>query len=405
MSLGAPSLIIHCQVFWPDNSAVSQMITGVAEDAAKQGCKVSVVTSARGYNLDELYPATEDYAGIQIHRVGGFRLDRHSITGRLANYLSFAFLSWLKVLRLPRHDCLVVTSVPPFSLFIGWLTGVLRKMPFVYVIEDLYPELAVASGVLKPGSLLARCAHNVFGWAMGRATEIIVIGEHMQRVVQQNHPRLAPGHIHSIHNWHDGRVLFPLPRKPGVAVPICFQYSGNLGAGHDFDSLAAAMEHFRTCGDVRFEFVGRGKRRPYLEAQARTRALQNCSFADYVPTDQLNESLNRADICIVTLKPGFEGLLVPSKIYGIMAVGRPVLYIGPEQGEIPSLIRDHQIGWIVPPGDIARLVAAIESGISDPEKRLACGRNARQAFDQHYDRPLATSKYLAVFRKAIRNHA
>ena len=404
MPPGAPTLIIHCQVFWPDNSAVSQMITAVAEDAVKQGGKVSVVTSARGYNLDELYPASEAYAGLQIHRVGGFRLDRHSVTGRLANYLSFALLSWLKILQLPRPDCLVVTSVPPFSLFIGWMAGILRKIPFVYVIEDLYPELAVASGVLKPGSLLARCAHRIFGWAMRRATEIIVVGEHMQRVVQQSHPRIAPDRIHSIHNWHDGRVLFPLPRQPGVVRPICFQYSGNLGEGHDFDSIAAAMEHFRTRADIRFEFVGRGKRRPYLEEQARQRALQNCTFSDYVPLDRLNESLNRADICIVTLKPGFEGLLVPSKIYGIMAVGRPVLYIGPDQGEIPSLIRNHQIGWIVPAGDTALLVAAIESGVTDSEKRSTYGRNARQAFDQHYDRPLATAKYLEVFGKAIRHH-
>ena len=271
MSSFAHSLIIHCQVFWPDNSAVSQMITAVAEDAARQGRKVTVVTSARGYNLDEVYPAREEHAGIQIHRVGGFRLNRHSTTGRLANYLSFALLSWLKVLLLPRHDCLIVTSVPPFSLFIGWMAGVLRRMPFIYVIEDLYPELAIASGVLQAGSWTARHTHWAFGWAMRRAAEIIVVGEHMQQRVLLGHPKLAADRIHPIHNWHDGRILFPLRRLTDGQTPVCFQYSGNLGEGHDFETLAAAMELFRLRKDVRFEFVGRGKRRPYLVDQARRR--------------------------------------------------------------------------------------------------------------------------------------
>ena len=124
-----------------------------------------------------------------------------------------------------------------------------------------------------------------------------------------------------------------------------------------------------------------------------------------MPIDCLNESLNRADICIVTLNPGFEGLLVPSKIYGIMAVGRPVLYIGPPEGEIPSLIRNHRMGWIVQSGNTVGLAAAIENGITDPETRRVFGQNARKAFEDCYDRPLATAKYLAVFDHSVSHHA
>ena len=400
MASPAQSLIIHCQVFWPDNSATAQLITAVAEDAAKQGRKVTVVTSARGYNLDETYLKREEYAGILILRVKGLRWDRHAFAGRLANYFSFAFLSWIKLLLLPRHDCLVVTSTPPISLFIGWSARLMRGMPFVYVVHDLYPEIAIACGLLKAGSMIARGVEWAFDWAMRRAAEIIVLGDYMRQRVLQAHRRLEPDHIHTIDNWHDGRILFPLPHQAAAATPICFQYSGNLGEGHDFGTLSAAMALFRGCQDVRFEFIGRGKRRPYLEDQARQLDLRNCGFSDYVPIDRLNESLNRADVCIVTVKPGFEGLIVPSKIYGIMAVGRPVLYIGPAEGEIPDLVRKHRIGWIVRCGDVAGLASAIEEGINDSEKRRVYGENSRTAFVEQYDRPLGTARYLAVFDKA-----
>lgn len=401
MAVQARSLIIHCQVFWPDNSATAQLITAVAEEAAKRGRNVTVVTSARGYNLDETYPKREEHAGVLILRVKGFRLDRHSFAGRLANYISFAVLSWIKVLFLPRHDCLVVTSTPPFSLFIGWSARSLRGMPFVYVIHDLYPEIAIVCGMLKAGSLIARCAEWAFDRAMRRAAEIIVLGECMRGRVLGAHRHIEPENIHPIDNWHDGQILFPLVRQGTAATPICFQYSGNLGQGHDFETIAAAMALFRACKNVRFEFIGRGKCLPYLEEQARQLEVGNCGFADYVPIDRLNESLNRADICLVTVRPGFEGLIVPSKIYGIMAVGKPVLYIGPVDGEIPSLIRKHHIGWTVRCGDVAGLVSAIAEGVNDSEKRRVYGENSRTAFVEQYDRPLGTARYLAVFDKAV----
>ncbi len=399
------SLIIHCQVFWPDTSAVSQMITAVAEDAVAAGWRVTVVTSARGYNLDESYPPLSQHRGIAIRRTTGFRFDRHSSFGRLTNYLSFALLSCLEVLRLPRHDCLVVTSVPPFSLFIGGLFSLIRRRPFVYVIEDLYPELAVASGFLKSGSIICRFVNWVFDCYMRKAAETIVIGEYMQQQVLKSHPRLARAKVHPIHNWHDGRLIYPLARPTGDRPPVCFQYSGNFGAGHDFETLAAAMEHFRDHPDIRFEFVGRGKRRPILEELAQRNNLRTCFFSDYVPNEKLNESLNRADVAIVTLIPGFEGLLVPSKIYGIMAAGRPVLYIGPARGEIPTLIRDHQLGWIVATGDVPGLVAVIKNALQSPATRHQFGLNARSTFTSHYDRPLATARYLEVFSRAVQSHA
>jgi glycosyltransferase involved in cell wall biosynthesis len=160
-----------------------------------------------------------------------------------------------------------------------------------------------------------------------------------------------------------------------------------------------ALELLR--GDTRlsFQFIGGGKRRPWLEAEVQRRNLTGCTFHDYVPEAELNTSLNAADLCLVTVARGFEGLLVPSKIYGIMAVGKPVLYYGAPEGDVPALVQRHQIGWVVAQGDSAGLARVLTEIATRPEQLTALGANARRAFDAHYDRPLATARYLEVFTR------
>jgi len=377
------------------------MITAVAEDAARAGWRVTVVTSARGYIRDETYPAFEEHDGVSIHRVGGARSNRHSIAGRLANYLSFVVASGWKLLRLPAPDCFVVTSSPPFSLALGWGFKLLHRSPFVFVAEDLYPEIAVASGILPAGSATAKLAGWLFGSWLRCASAIIVLGEHMKGRLLASHPRLEPNRLVPIDNWHDGRLLMPLNRT--ATLPVRVQYSGNFGQGHDFSTLVDALEKLR--GDARlcFQFVGGGRRRPWLEAEVKSRALANCSFHNYVPEAELNASLNAADLCLVTVARGFEGLLVPSKIYGVMAVGKPVLYYGALEGDVPALIRRHNIGWVIEQGDSTSLARVLTEIAACPEQLAALGANARRAFDAHYDRPLATARYLQVFAQTAKS--
>lgn len=399
------TLTIHCQVYWPDNSAVSQMITAVAEDAARAGFAVTVITSANAYNLEDTFALEEVHERVRILRVGGARWNRHRVWGRLANYLNFVLRSGFKLFQLPAPDCLVVTSVPPFSLMPACLLRAIKKVPFVYVVEDLYPDIAIESGLLRRNSFLTRLVMKAFGWMMRRAQAIVVLGAHMKRRVLASHPRIRPESVHQIDNWHDGTLLFPLGEREAVGRPVCFQYSGNLGEAHDVETLLQAMSRLRHRSDLVFQFVGRGKRRPDLEQQAHDQMLANCQFQDYVPLETLNESLNQADVCLVSLRKGYEGLIVPSKIYGIMAVGKPVLYIGAKEGEIPDLIHQWRMGWVVEQGDVEGLVRAIEEATARPDLRQEYGRNAHRSFQAHYDRPLATAKYVRVFEEVANRPA
>lgn len=154
---------------------------------------------------------------------------------------------------------------------------------------------------------------------------------------------------------------------------------------------------------MHFQFIGGGRRRPWLEAEVKQRGLHNCSFHDYVSEAELNQSLNAADLCLVTVACGFEGLLVPSKLYGIMAVGKPVLYYGALEGDVPALIKRHDLGWVVEQGNAAGLARVLLEATSDPLLRARLGANARRAFEAHYDRPLATARYLGVFEGVVTN--
>jgi colanic acid biosynthesis glycosyl transferase WcaI len=373
------------------------MISAVAEDAAKAGHTVTVVASARGYNLSETYPRAEAHNGVAITRVRGLSLNRHSVAGRLFNYLAFILCSSVRVLSLPKPDCLIVTSVPPLSLGLGVLLHWLKNVPFVYVIEDLYPDIAFASSLLKRESCSGRFLNRAFGWMMSKASTTIVLGDCMKQRLTMSHPRLAPASIHPIHNWQDQTLLYPLQRAATHEQPMVIQYSGNFGEAHDFRTILGAAKRLGKDGRIRFEFIGGGKRREFVERKIREGKLRQCRVRDYVPQAELNKSLNQADVGLVTLANGYEGLIVPSKVYGIMAVGRPVLYVGPLQGELPDLIRQHSLGWIVEPGDEDGLVKAILEAVEQPELRMACGTNGWRAFKAFYERKIATAKYLKVF--------
>ena len=377
------------------------MMTAVAEDASAAGHCVTVVTSQHGYNRSETYRPSELYRGVNILRVGGLSLDRHRTVGRVLNYLAFVLLSCLRVLRLPKPDCFVFTSVPPVSLWLGVLVRRLRRVPVVYVIEDLYPDILFASGLVGRESLSGRTLRWIYGRWMRQVTAMIVLGDYMKRRLSSAYPGLIATTIHPIHNWQDGELLYPLVHRDRANSAVVFQYSGNLGTAHDFRTMMSAAQRLQHEADIQFEFIGRGKHLDFIQREIRDGKLSQCRVRDYVPQALLNESLNQADVCLVTLGRGYEGLIVPSKIYGIMAVGKPALYIGPPSGEIPELIRQHSIGWIVEPGDVETLVRVIVEAVRHPDVRHSYGANARRAFETFYERKIATAKYIRVFEDCV----
>ena len=206
-----------------------------------------------------------------------------------------------------------------------------------------------------------------------------------------------------IHNWADGVALRPSPRLTnpsraewGLADKFVVGYSGNFGRVHEFRTLIDAAEGLRALPDVVFLLIGAGAQRRVVEAAAADRGLSNLMFKPYQPRATLNQSLGAADVHVVTLRPEFEGLVVPSKFYGVAAVGRPTIFIGDPDGEIGSIIREADCGICVEEGDVGAMTSAIRRLRDDAPLRETMGRNARHVFAQRFEKSLAIGAWLTL---------
>jgi UDP-GlcNAc:undecaprenyl-phosphate GlcNAc-1-phosphate transferase len=385
-SVPAKSCLFINQFFWPDPAATSQLLTDVAAWAVENGHAVRVIAGATKYTESEdLIPPP-----VHVDYCPAFPFNR-SILGRVASYLSFLVAAAVHAFRGPRPDVVVTLTTPPALGLIGSLVRAARGARHYIWEMDLYPDIAVDMGVLSPRSPLTRVVGWAFDFARLRADGIIVLGEEMKdRLIAHGIPAEK---IHVCENWADGRDITPLSFPEGA---LTLYYSGNLGIVHDADTILDVMQHFRNDARFRFLFAGGGSRRAKLEALCRERSLDNVLFGPYCDRADLGTRLAQGHIGLVTQLPENLGSVVPSKTYGIMAAGRPILFIGPRQATPARIIEKHRCGWHIEPGDAGGLIELLETLASRPDVIHQAGANARQAFELHYDRAIAVNRLCAI---------
>jgi glycosyltransferase involved in cell wall biosynthesis len=256
---------------------------------------------------------------------------------------------------------------------------------------DLYPDIAADTGVLSPRSPVTRIVGWAFDFARLRADGIIVLGAEMkERLIAHSIPAEK---IHVCENWADGRDITALPFPEG---PLTLYYSGNLGIVHDVDTILVAMQHLRNDARFRFVFAGGGSRRATFEGFCQKHGICNVLFGSYCDRADLGSRLAQGHIGLVTQLPETIGSVVPSKTYGIMAAGRPILFIGPKRATPARIIEKHRCGWHIEPGDTDGLVELLETLAGSPEVVHRAGALARRAFEQYYDRPIAVAGLCAI---------
>ena len=382
-SLGVTQRLLFInQFFWPDPAATSQLLTDVAAWAVEDGHDVRVIAGATKYaESEDLIPPP-----VRVDYCPAFPFNR-GIAGRIASYLSFLLVAAGYALRRTRPDAVVTLTTPPALGLIGSLVAAVRGARHYIWEMDVYPDIAVKMGVLSARSPLTRIAGWAFDFARRRADGIIVLGEEMKdRLCAHG---IAAEKIHVCENWADGRDIKPLPFPKG---PLTLYYSGNLGIVHDVDTILGAVEHFRDDASLRFLFAGGGSRRAGFEASCKERSIGNVLFGPYCDRADLGARLAQGHIGLVTQRPESLGSVVPSKTYGIMAAGRPILFIGPRQATPARIIEKHGCGWQVEPGDVRGLVELLETLVRRPGLIHEAGATARQAFEQYYDRPIAVAR-------------
>ena len=302
-----------------------------------------------------------------------------------------------------RTDVNFFLTQPPLFSFWGLILKRLRGQRYACLLMDIYPDVLVQSGAVAKNNLLVKVATAAVRASWRNADAVFVIGRCMAAKVMD--AGVDPSKIHLTHNWSDPTAIYPvtaeensLRQEHGLENKFVVLYSGNMGVSHTFDEILAVADRLRTNDTLRFVFVGRGSRRRQIQQFLNDRGLTNILLLPFQPAERLAESLSMADLHLVTLRPGFEGLVVPSKSYGAMASGRPIVYIGSSDGEIARLVNDADVGTVVAPGDVEGLMASILQYVDDPEwTRRQAAASLRSAAVHDCDSALST--YIGVLEE------
>jgi colanic acid biosynthesis glycosyl transferase WcaI len=389
--------------YLPDLSATSQMLGGIASALASDGRPVTVVTSRLRYDRGGAsLPAAERLDGVEVRRVWSTRFGRDHLAGRAVDYLSFYLSAAITLLfTLRRGQVLVAKTDPPLVAIACAPAAWLRRARRVNWLQDVFPEIAVALDVPVMPGFAIRALRGLRDRACRTAAMNVVLGERMRaHFIGRG---VDPARITVIPNWADGRTIRPLPAgasalraELGLGDRFVVAYSGNLGRAHDVDTLLGAAAALHDDASVAFLMIGAGAGMAALASAAERRGLHNLLFRPYQPAERLADALAAGDVHLVSLRPELEGLIVPSKLYGIYAAGRPVLFVGDPEGEVALELARAGSGLSVACGDAAGLVAAICRLRDDPIDRARRGMAARDAFLERYTREHAADRWRAV---------
>jgi glycosyltransferase involved in cell wall biosynthesis len=303
-------------------------------------------------------------------------------------------------------DTVVLLTNPPMFAALGLLLRRLRGERFVYVVMDLYPDIATKSGFLREDSFTTHFLRWVTRRTIRGADRVIVLGACMEARVLAYGGRAE--RVEVIRNWADDEMIRPVAAdgnpfraEQGWGRKFVVMYSGNMGVAHRFDDILEVARRRRADTDLVFAFIGDGVRRKEIEAFRERHGLENVCLLPYQSADRLALSLGAGDVHFVSLRDGFEGLVVPSKSYGIMAAARPILYQGGRSGEIARMVLEHGIGEVVAEGDADALERVIVTLRDDPERAARLGCRAREVLQRDYSRDAALARYRRVLSGAV----
>jgi colanic acid biosynthesis glycosyl transferase WcaI len=388
-------ILITTQVFYPSHDAISQLLTDLAVGLVEAGVEVHVLTSGVNYMTGEILARHEIHKRVRIWRVPNVRSDKGSLLQRSLSYAAFLTLSGPTMALVPKPDVVFYLSTPPM---LGWSAGLAKSLAgikSVFIAQDVYPEILDKSGHLKNGFAINALA-MLDRAVLDKMDRVVVLGERMSEVMQAK--GVAPERIRVIENWAPAAGIGTGERKGnellkrlGIEDKLVVQYSGNMGVVHDMAPILEAAEILKDDDETVFLFIGGGKRRAEVEKRKAGAGLENVMLLPYQPLDELPVSLAAADVSLVSLRPEMEGLVFPSKLYGILASARPVIFIGDENGDIARIVERAECGVSVQTGgQLAKALGELKKNTKELE---AMGRRARKYFDENYGRERSIEKY------------
>ncbi|MFO0807419.1 MAG: glycosyltransferase family 4 protein [Gemmataceae bacterium] len=386
--------------YWPDVEATGQLLTELCGDLARKH-EVAVIAGRPNFVTGPLTPR-ELHNGVDVTRVGNRRFSKKSFLGRVVGLVTYLIPATLAALCARRPDVVVVETDPPVLGVVGLILKWWHRAALVYYLQDLYPEVGLATGKLRPGPItwFLRAATQV---GLKAADRIVVLGEDMRdRVLDRGIPRHK---IAIVPNWADAKAIRPLATTPlrrewGLNGRFVVMYSGNLGLSQSLDNVLDAANSLRA-DPVEFVFVGEGAAKTGLQQRVGAEGLTNVRFKPYQPKERLGESLAVADLHLITLQSGLAGTIVPSKLYGILAAGRPYIAAVEPSSEVARVTARGHCGRTVVPDSAVAIVDAVRWCVDHRDELRQMGVNGRQLAETDFDRAHAVARFDRVLGEAL----
>ena len=402
-------LSIITQFYPPDYAATGQLIEELALQLGQLGMPVQIFTGQPGYAFhEESAPAIEQLDQVRIKRSRTTRLWSKRIRGKALNGLLFCLRSGVYLLRnRSRGDVLLLTTAPPFLPILGYLVHKTFGLPYVCLLYDLYPDVAVELKVVAREHWAVRLWDTINCHVWRRAQKVIVLSSTMKDRVVAKCPEIKDK-ISVIHNWADPNQIAPIAKNQNwfakafnLVDTFTVLYSGNMGRCHDMETILEAAKLLKD-EPIQFVFIGNGAKRQGFRTQASQLGLKNCQFLPYQDKENLPYSLTACDLSLVSVSPGMEGLVAPSKLYPALAAGRPLAIVCEPHSYLRSMLKESGCGEAFNNGDPEGLAAFIRRLASDSQLTKQMGRAGRRYLQSNFTPDLIAQQYSQVLCQAVK---
>jgi glycosyltransferase involved in cell wall biosynthesis len=393
------SILLISQVFYPDQVAVSNLFTKLFERIAATGqYDITVWCAQPSYTTRERQPKHRNYKGLNIFYLPSTNFRKDSLFGRLLNVATFSVSVIIKLIFSRFKGTVVVHTTPPFLAILVVRVAKLKKLRVIYVLMDIFPDGLIRLDKASPRNPLIRLWKRWHRKTLKQSDRVVAIGRDMEEWVRGEVPYLEENQLKNIPLWQDEKALAPIEFatnpfvvKYNLASYFVVQFSGNMGLWNDLVTVGKAVS--KGIEGVKFVFIGDGIRKRELVQAMGEEGAKSSLFLNFLSNDEYTYSVTACHCGLVTLRPEALGMGVPSKIFGIMAAGIPVLAIAPKNSEIGLIVLESNSGMVVEPGNAEGLIKAIITLKDNDQLRLEMGRNGRTAFEKKYTLSVVASRY------------
>ncbi len=406
-----PLLLVISQVYVPDPASVGQHIADAAEAMAARGYDVSVLTSSRGYeDAREKFPRRERRSEVDVIRLPFASFGKRSLAHRMLGQCIFLLQVIARGLLARRLAGILVSTSPPMASFAAVVIGLVRRVPLTYWLMDMNPDQVLAMGRVSIRNPLVWAMRRLNRRIFARAANVVVLDRFMAERVERQYkvggrmeilppwPHVAAAHLTG---FHDG-THNPFVTEHKLAGRFVVMYSGNHSLASPVTTLVEAALRMKDDPRFVFVFVGGGIGKRAVEKAIERHRPANMLSLPYQPLERLRFSLSAADLHVVTLGDDMVGIIHPCKIYGAMAVGRPVLLIGPRPSHAADIIERLGIGWRIDHGNVEGAMALLQQIRAMPQTELAAiGVRAREAVQQDYNKERLCAEFCDVIERRM----